>query len=65
MLSPGTLIATKEMIDRLLTATHPKFGKDMGEVILDGLLADVEAGTNLIVAHAMGDKGEDFQLLGG
>ena len=65
MLSPDTLIPSKEIINRLLTATHTKFGKDMGEVIRDGLLGDVEAGANLTVAYAMGDKGKDFQFLGG
>jgi len=59
----GTLLLGNKTMDRLLAVNYPKLGKDMSEVILDGLLADVEAGTYAPVVHALGQIGEDFQLL--
>ncbi len=41
------------MTDCLLAANHSKLRKDMGEVVFDGLLADVEAEANFPIAHPL------------
>jgi len=40
---PGTLFLGKKIRDHLLAAEHLKLGKDMGEVVLHGLRADMVA----------------------
>lgn len=63
MISEDTLSIGKKGRGSLAAVGYTELGEDMREVVFDGLPADMKAEANLPIAHALGDKGEDSQLL--